>query len=159
MIRRNFAKAALALASAAVTVPVAAANVAPQNGIVKTRSSYAMRETIDRITKDLEAKKIKLFCVIDQSKLAREVGVDLNPSTLIVFGNPPLGTQFLTARPEAGLDWPVRLLIFQDSSQHVWTAYSDFAWIAHRHRIKNRSSQFKMASEVIVSIVASTRAS
>jgi uncharacterized protein (DUF302 family) len=159
MLRRNFAKAALAIASTAVTMPVAGATAAPRSGIVKTRSSYAMQETIDRIIKDLEAKKIKLFDVIDQTKLAREAGVDLHPSTLIVFGNPPLGTQFLTSRPEAGLDWPVRLLVFQDVSGHVWTAYTDFAWIAHRHRIKNRSSQFKMASEVIASIVASTRAS
>ena len=36
------------------------------------------------------------------------------PSTLITFGNPPLGTLFITAKAEAGLDWPVRLLVTQD---------------------------------------------
>ena len=42
--------------------------------------------------------------MIDQAKLANEAGIDLKPSTLIIFGNPPLGTQVIEARPEAGLD-------------------------------------------------------
>jgi uncharacterized protein (DUF302 family) len=49
--------------------------------------------------------------VIDQAGLGKAAGVDVRPSTLINFGNPPLGTQFLTARAESGLDWPVRLLV------------------------------------------------
>ena len=37
---------------------------------------------------------------IDQSKLAADAGIKLRPSTLLVFGNPPLGTQFITSNPE-----------------------------------------------------------
>ena len=103
----------------------------------------------------MAAKGIKLFDIIDQAKLAKEAGIELRPSTLIVFGNPPLGTQFLTAKPESGLDWPVRLLVFEDAEGKVWTAYTDFAWIARRHGIKNRGPQFRMASDVIASITAS----
>jgi uncharacterized protein (DUF302 family) len=76
----------------------------------------------------------------------------------LVFGNPPLGTQFITANPNAGLDWPVRLLVFQDDSGTVWTVYTDFAWIAVRHGIVNRDEQFKMASMVIASITSSVKA-
>ena len=157
MIRRKFAKGAIALTAAAFALPAAEA-FARSNGIVKNRSNYSMQETIDRITKDIADKKIKLFDVIDQAKLAKEAGVELKPSTLVVFGNPPLGTQFLTANPESGLDWPVRLLVFQDDKSQVWTAYTDFAWIARRHNIRNRVAQFKMASEVIGSIVSSVTA-
>ncbi len=138
--------AAMAATTAAVT---------KQDGIVKTMSAYPMAETIDRITKDIAAKEIKLFDVIDQSQLAKEAGVDLRPSTLIVFGNPPLGTLFLTARAEAGLDWPVRLLVFEDAEGQVWTAYTDFDWIARRHGIENRPEQFAKARDVIASIVSS----
>jgi len=156
MIRRTFAKAVLALVTAAVIAPPLAAQPR-ENGVIKNRSAYSMQETIDRITKDIADKKIKLFDVIDQAKLAKEAGVELNPSTLIVFGNPPLGTQFLTAKAESGLDWPVRLLVFQNDKGEVWTAYTEFAWIARRHGIKNRAPQFKMASEVIASIVSSVK--
>ncbi len=77
------------------------------------------------------------------------------PSTLLVFGNPPLGVQFLTANPNAGLDWPVRLLVTQDDKGQVWAVYTDFDWIKRRHGITDRDAAFKMASEVIASITSS----
>ena len=158
MIRRNFSFAMAGLATLVLAAPNSSVAFAHENGIVKTRSAYSMRETIDRITKDVEAKGIKLFDVIDQAKLAKDAGVDIKPSTLIVFGNPPLGTQFLSAKPESGLDWPVRLLVFEDDKGQVWTAYTDFKWIAKRHGIKNRGPQFMKASEVIASITSSVTA-
>src|SRR6186997_1644141 len=128
------------------------------DGIVRVKSSYNFQETIARLKKDIAAKGIRFFSEIDQTELAAEAGIKLNPSTLLVFGNPPLGTQFMTANPNAGLDWPVRLLVIQDSAGAVWTVYTDFAWIAARHGIVNRADQFKMASMVIASITSSVRA-
>ncbi len=128
---------------------------AAADGVVTARSHYAMDETIDRLKKDVAAKGIVFFQEIDQSKLAANAGVKLPRSTLLVFGNPPLGTLFLTSNPLSGLDWPVRLLVFEDTSGQVWTAYTDFTWIAHRHGIKDRDPQFAMASSVIASITSS----
>jgi uncharacterized protein (DUF302 family) len=154
MIRRSLCKQAALLTVAATIAPFSSSAAAPEDGIVVTKSGYPMKDTVERITKDLEAKKIVLFNVIDQAKLAKNAGVDLRPSTLIIFGNPPLGTLFITARAEAGLDWPVRLLVFEDDKGEVWTAYTDFNWIARRHNITNRAPQFRKASEVIASIVS-----
>ncbi|HET7804778.1 MAG TPA: DUF302 domain-containing protein [Pseudolabrys sp.] len=128
------------------------------DGIVRVKSSYNFQETIARLKKDIAAKGIRFFSEIDQTELAAGAGIKLNPSTLLVFGNPPLGTQFITANPNAGLDWPVRLLVTQDSAGAVWTVYTDFAWIAARHGIVNRTEQFKMASMVIASITSSVKA-
>ena len=158
MNRRHLATSALGLASAALVLATPRAAEAHKSGIVTSRSGFPMQETIGRITTDIAAKKIKLFDVIDQAKLAQDAGIAINPSTLIVFGNPPLGTQFLSANALSGLDWPVRLLVFEDAKGQVWTAYTDFAWIARRHGISNRGAQFKMAAEVVRSIVSSTRA-
>lgn len=126
-----------------------------QDGIVKVKSAYPFAETIKRIEADIAAKNIKHFIDVDQSKLAADAGIALRPSTLIIFGNPPLGTQFITSNPLAGLDWPVRLLVSQDDDGQVFAAYTDFAWIAHRHAITDRDAQFKMASQVIASITSS----
>jgi len=141
-----------------ITAPPAVSMAGGDNGVVRVKSAYAVDETVARLKQDVAAKGIKFFSEIDQSKLASEAGIKLRPSTLLVFGNPPLGTQFITANPEAGLDWPVRLLVFEDESGAVWTAYTDFAWIARRHGIKDREAQFKMASMVIESITASVKA-
>jgi uncharacterized protein (DUF302 family) len=91
-------------------LPSRAARAAGDDGIVRIKSAYSMPETIKRLKKDVADKGIMFFDEIDQSKLAADAGVTLRPSTLLVFGNPPLGTLFLTSNPAAGLDWPVRLL-------------------------------------------------
>jgi uncharacterized protein (DUF302 family) len=146
--------AAAALAATPATRAVASTN----DGVVRVKSAYGFAETIERLKKDIAAKGIKFFSEIDQAGLAAAAGIKLNPSTLLVFGNPPLGTQFITSNPNAGLDWPVRLLVSQDSTGAVWTIYTDFAWIAARHGIVNRGDQFKMASMVIASITSSVKA-
>ena len=114
-----------------------------------------MEETINRLKQDIASKGITFFTAIDQSKLAADAGIVLHPSTLLVFGNPALGAQFVTSKAVAGLDWPVRLLVYQDRTGKVWTAYTDFTWIAQRHHITDRDAVFKKASEVITSITSS----
>lgn len=140
-------------AQAGGTQPTASAD-----GIVKVRSAYAMGETVARLKEDIAGKGIRFFSEIDQSQLAADAGIALRPSTLLVFGNPPLGAQFMTSNPLSGLDWPVRLLILEDEQGQVWAAYTDFPYIARRHRIEDRDGQFKMASEVIASITSSVAA-
>src|SRR6185295_13586258 len=122
------------------------------------KGAVPMAEAITRIKADIAAKGIKFFTEIDQSKLAGDAGIKLRPSVLLIFGNPPLGTQFITANPNAGLDWPVRLLVFENDKGEVWTVYTDFDWIARRHGIKSRGDQFKLASTVIGSITSSVKA-
>ena len=125
-----------------------------EDGIVRVKSAYPLAETVNRLKKDVADKGIMLFSEIDQSELAAKAGIKLLPSTLLVFGNPPLGIQFLTSNPDSGLDWPVRLLVHQDANGDVWAVYTDFDWIARRHHIKDRSDAFKMASTVIQSITS-----
>ena len=80
------------------------------DGLVRVKSAYSVDETIDRIKKAIAAKGIPFFGAVDQARLAARAGVKLRPSTLLVFGSPSLGAQFLSANPYAGLDWPIRLL-------------------------------------------------
>src|ERR1700758_1389375 len=124
------------------------------DGIVRVRSAVPMAEAITRIKADIAAKGIKFFAEIDQSKLAADAGIKLRPSRLLVFGNPPLGTQFITSNPDAGLDWPVRLLLTQEENGDVWAVWTDFEWIAHRHNIHDRDAQFRMATKVVGSITS-----
>lgn len=127
------------------------------SGVIRVKSAVSVDETVARIQKDVAAKGIRFFDDIDQSKLAAGAGIPLQPSHLLLFGNPPLGIKFLTSNPYAGLDWPVRMLVTQDDQGQVWIAYTDFNWIAKRHRIADRDADFKMASEVAASIAASAQ--
>jgi uncharacterized protein (DUF302 family) len=140
----------LALLLAAISSPARA----KEDGIVRVKSAVPISEAVARIKADIASKGIKFFSEIDQSQLAANAGIKLHPSTLLVFGNPPLGTQFIISNPNAGLDWPVRLLLTQDDNGDVWAVWTDFDWIAKRHRIKNRTAQFKMATMVVHSITS-----
>jgi uncharacterized protein (DUF302 family) len=152
---------------AAVLIPVALA-LAPaasgagsssqqflENGIVRVKSAYSVGETIDRIRQDVASKGIMFFFAVDQAKLAADAGIKLRPSTLLVFGNPALGSQFMTSNPLSGIDWPVRLLVLEDEKGDVWAVYNDFASIARRHGIADRREAFEKASQVIGSIASS----
>jgi uncharacterized protein (DUF302 family) len=132
-------------------------NAAGDDGLVRVRSAYPVDETVARMRQDIAAKGITFFQEVDQAKLAAGAGIALRPSTLIVFGNPPLGAQFLTANPYSGLDWPVRVLVLQEADGSVWVAWTDFAWIARRHHIGDRQQQFAMATSVVESITATIR--
>ncbi len=134
------------------------AALAAGNGIVAGKSAYTMDETIARLKQDIAAKGLRFFSQIDEAQLAKDAGIAARPSTLLVFGNPALGTQFITSNPQSGIDWPVRLLVYQDAGGQVWTEYTDFHYIQARHNIADREAQFQKASEVIASITASVAA-
>ena len=142
----------------AIALTTSSLALASNDGVITVKSDFPIGETIVRLKKDIADKGIKFFDEIDQSKLAADAGVKLRRSVLLIFGNPPLGTQFITANANAGLDWPVRLLVYENEKGEVWMAYTDFDWIARRHGIENRKDQFKMASSVINSITSSVKA-
>jgi uncharacterized protein (DUF302 family) len=131
----------------------------PESGIVRVKSAYSVAETVERLKADVAGKGIRFFQEIDQAGLAADAGIKLRPSTLLVFGNPPLGTLFIAANPLAGLDWPVRLLVLEDEKGDVWTAYTDFSYIARRHAVGDGDAEaFRKASGVIASITSSIKA-
>jgi len=76
------------------------ARVETDNGIVRVKSAVPMAEAISRIKADIASKGIRFFMEIAQSKLAADAGIQLRPSTLLVFGNPPLGNTVHHLEPE-----------------------------------------------------------
>jgi uncharacterized protein (DUF302 family) len=150
---------AMLIPAAAVSAAFLASSAhALDDGIVRVKSAYPIEETVARLKRDVEAKGIRFFLEVDQHKLAAEAGVKTLPSTLLLFGNPALGTQFLNASAQAGIDWPVRMLVQQDESGNVWAVYTDFGWIAQRHGIKGDAAKpFETATGVIASIASSIK--
>ena len=143
------ASATPALAADAASMPVAAPRAA---GIIRLRSANDFDQTVARLKSDVAAKGIRFFDAIDQAGLGASANLPIRRSTLVLFGNPPLGVQFLQSNPYSALDWPVRMLVVEDADGSVWVAWTDFAFIANRYSIDDRAAQLKMASEVAQSI-------
>lgn len=162
------AAACAALAFVATSLPVVsrASSAAPiampapaAAGIVRLKSDNGFDETVARLKADVQAKGIRFFDAIDQSALGASADLKIRRSTLVLFGNPPLGVQFLQSNPYAGIDWPVRMLVIEEADGSVWVAWTDFGFIAKRYAIADKAAQFKMAGEVAGSIAtaATTR--
>ena len=76
-----------------------------------------MAGTVTRFTDLLRAKGVRLLAVIDQTAEARQVGLDLRDTTLVIFGHPVAGTPVMDAAPLAALDLPLKVLIWDDAGQ------------------------------------------
>jgi uncharacterized protein (DUF302 family) len=93
-------------------------------------SPRSVAKTVSRLTGLLAAKGVKVFAVIDQTAEASQVGLQLRETTLVVFGNPAAGTPVMAAVPLAGLDLPLKVLIWDDAGQTKVTYYGPAALAA-----------------------------
>jgi uncharacterized protein (DUF302 family) len=105
---------------------------ADEPGVVTKLSPLTVAGTTARLIDILAAKGVRLFTVIDQSAEARQAGLELRDTTLVIFGNPAAGTPVMAASPMAALDLPLKVLTWDDAGQTKVSYYAP-AEIAARH--------------------------
>ncbi len=103
-----------------------------ETDIVTKLSPRPVAETVSKLTGMISAKGMKLFDVIDQSAEARQVGLTLRETTLVVFGSPVAGPPVMAAAPLAALDLPLKVLVWDDEGQTKVSYYAPAA-LAARH--------------------------
>jgi len=102
-------------------------------GVVTKLSPLPVTGTVAKLTGLLGAKGIKLFAVIDQSAEARQAGLSLRETTLVIFGSPAAGTPVMEASPLAALDLPLKVLVWDDDGQTKVSYYSPDTLAARYH--------------------------
>jgi len=103
------------------------------DGLTTILSSFGPKETMDRLEAEVKAKGLTIFARIDHAAGAASVGMALRPTEVLIFGNARGGTPFMQAGQSAGIDLPLKALVYQDEAGQVWLAYNDPSWIAQRH--------------------------
>ena len=104
-------------------------------GLTTIASSSGPKETIDRLEAEIRANGLNVFARIDHAAGAAEVGLDLRPTTLVIFGNARGGTALMQSAQTAGIDLPLKALVWQDAAGKTWFSYIEPAWIAQRHHL------------------------
>ncbi len=145
---------AITTASAVQAAPTASMPLMKADGVVHIRSSHGFDETVTRLKAAIAAKGVRFFDAIDLQQQGAEAKLPIAKSTIVRFGNPPLGVQFLQANRYAGLDWPVRMLVVEEADGSVSLAWTDFQFMAKRYGITTLDAQFKMAADVAGAIAA-----
>jgi uncharacterized protein (DUF302 family) len=105
------------------------------NGIVTFTSPFSFADTVQRLHDAFAGKGIKVFATIDQQAEAKAVGLDMPPTTLILFGNPKGGTPLMLAQPTSGLDLPLKALVTENSPGRVEVSLNDTGYIIERHAL------------------------
>jgi uncharacterized protein (DUF302 family) len=107
----------------------------PDNGLITVASHHSAKDTIDRLEADVKRKGMTVFARIDHAKGARDVGLALRPTELLIFGNAKGGTPVMQAQQTTGIDLPLKALAWEDAAGKVWLSYNDPEWIAARHGV------------------------
>lgn len=96
-------------------------------------SPHSVATTIDRLESAVAAAGATVFARIDHAAGAQSVGAELRPTTLLIFGNPALGTPAIQGAQTMGLDLPLRALAYEDADGAVKLVYPDPADLAAAH--------------------------
>jgi len=102
--------------------------------IITKVSSVSVAETVARLTAIINAKGMRLFDVIDQRAEARQAGLDMPDTVLVIFGSPKAGTPVMVASPMSAIDLPLKVLVWDDGGQ-TKVSYYDPAGIVARHQV------------------------
>jgi uncharacterized protein (DUF302 family)/uncharacterized membrane protein YidH (DUF202 family) len=107
------------------------------SGLVSVPSRHSAAETVERLEAVLKQKGIHLFARIPHAVGAREAGLSLRPNTLLIFGNPQVGTPLMQSRQTIGIDLPLKALVWEDEAGRAWLTYNDPHYLAERHHLRD----------------------
>jgi len=103
--------------------------------LVTKTSPYPVNETMERLVAAVEKAGATVFARVDHAAGAMKIGGELAPNQMLVFGNPKIGTPIMQKNPAAGLDLPIRVVIFQDTDGTTTVAYHNPARIAEDYAV------------------------
>ena len=120
------------------------------SGIARTASGHGYAETVARLRSEIERRQLTLFASIDQRLEAERAGLRLRPTTLLIFGSPVAGSRVMEVSPEAAIDLPLKILIWQDETEQVWVAVNDALYLQRRHGLADDLLPVLGAAQAVV---------
>lgn len=114
------------------TNPSGLSRVARQDGLTTKASDADFEATWQRLIDAIEASPANVAFTVDHGE--NSAGV-LPPTRLVVFGNPNVGTPIMQARPTAGIDLPLKILVWEDENGAVQVTTNDADYLRWRHRL------------------------
>jgi uncharacterized protein (DUF302 family) len=103
------------------------------DGLIVVAGKVGQQETLRRLERAIIARGMTVFARVDHAVGARDAHLDLRPTDLLIFGSPKAGTLLMQLDQTAGIDLPLKALVYQDAAQRTIIALDDPEWIARRH--------------------------
>ena len=129
------------------------------DGLTTIKSAYSAQETMARLQAAITAKGMTVFAHIDHAAGAVQAGLPLRPTDLLIFGSPKGGTPVMQSVQTAGIDLPLKALVWQDEAGTTWLSYNTPAWAAERHGADGQAAIHCMTLAIDSIAAAATSAS
>ena len=126
------------------------------DGMIILESRHGPAETAERLIAAIGERGMVVMARIDHAAAAAKVGLDLRPTEVLIFGNPRGGTPLMQAAQTAGIDLPLKALVWQDASGTTWLSYNDPAWLANRHGLGHAVEPTVNALAAVLKALATT---
>ena len=114
------------------------------DGIIVKESQNSVEKTVYTIQNIITKKGFTVFAIVDHQAGANRVRMQLPPSKEIIFGSPEMGTSLMQENMMAGLDLPIRILVFEGKEKKTRIAYRDGGWLGAEHNLTKRALLNKM---------------
>ena len=95
---------------------------------------------------------MEVFARIDHAAGAAKAGLTLRPTELIIFGNARGGTPMMQSVQTVGIDFPLKVLVWEDASAKTFISYNESSWIAQRHGIADAEPVVSKMSALLSAI-------
>jgi uncharacterized protein (DUF302 family) len=109
--------------------------MAKENGLVQVASKYSVEETLRRLEAAFASKGLQVFAVVDHSGEADEVGLEMRPTKVVIFGSPKAGTPLMVASPSLAIDLPLKALVAEDAGGKASVTYNSPEYLKERHGV------------------------
>lgn len=121
-----------------------------QEGVITKQSSQSFEDTYSSLKNALSTNtNISIIAELDHQQNAVSVDLELNPTKLIIFGNPNLGTPLMLKEQSIGLDLPQKMLVWENEEGEVYVSYNDPYFIAERHGIEGSEEVLETISNAL----------
>jgi uncharacterized protein (DUF302 family) len=107
------------------------------NGLITIPSAYGVGETIDRLESEVKSEGMTIFARVDHAAGAKDAGLSLRPTLLLIFGNAKGGTPLMQDKQQIGIDLPLKALAWEDASGKTWLSSNDLKWLGQRHSLSH----------------------
>ncbi len=94
-----------------------------EDGLRTVECGESVATVVGRLRSELEHRNVTIFALIDHAKAAHSVGLELPDEVVVIFGNPTVGTRLMQENARAGIDLPLRILIW-DNNGTTTVAYT-----------------------------------
>ncbi|MFC2505666.1 MAG: DUF302 domain-containing protein, partial [Capnocytophaga ochracea] len=119
------------------------------------QSPLAFEETVAALQKTLNSKGITIFATIEHHKAAEAVGESMQPATVLIVGNPKVGTALMQENPRLAIELPLKILIYEEDKT-VNIRYEKISAIAEKYHIKQNFSTAEKIDTAMLQLIKSS---